>query len=460
MAMRRRNHIAQRAPVPELPSRKVFNCIVDDTALIAGVKKSTRDGIRKWVEHGAIRLFVPLHTLSQLVRLKEGNERINADAREAVKWLDLITSDPAITSSGRVQLQGGDEQFATWAEVEKFLLPQTLLSMEESESEDEYLEDMESSFNNLDVSDGTSMSSSHSEDRPKTPASPKSSLSSTGLKVNGISPKKNKPSLVSIESPKVTPRNSADFSSKRKSPKSTVPIYLQPLFNHILWRIHQEDNADTALESFILLTNDPTKQHIAQRFGIRAKRLEQLRDAVGREDREFKNRMALYKMENGITEPTNGERLTEQLHAPATSPIEDDNSDEDVVLLKRSPRGPPTAPVQRTPIVPRATPAQRSPVVSQASPARVLDPHEFGRANQNRGGRGGRGAPGGFRGRGGRGSRGTYVARGAYVPPVSHRTPLEPVFDPSQPMDPDSYARPPPKTNTLRGGRRKLWEPN
>lgn len=52
--------IAMRAPEP--PRRKVFNCIVDDTALIAGVKKSTRDGIRKWISQDAIRLFVPLHS--------------------------------------------------------------------------------------------------------------------------------------------------------------------------------------------------------------------------------------------------------------------------------------------------------------------------------------------------------------------------------------------------------------
>ena len=54
-----------RAPeraAPEQPTRKIFNCIVDDTALIAGAKKSTRDGIRKWVSQDAIRLFVPLHS--------------------------------------------------------------------------------------------------------------------------------------------------------------------------------------------------------------------------------------------------------------------------------------------------------------------------------------------------------------------------------------------------------------
>jgi len=40
---------------------KIFNCIVDDTALIQGAKKSTRDGIPKWIATGRIRLFVPLY---------------------------------------------------------------------------------------------------------------------------------------------------------------------------------------------------------------------------------------------------------------------------------------------------------------------------------------------------------------------------------------------------------------
>lgn len=53
--------VAMRAP--EAPKRKIFNCIVDDTALIAGVKKSTRDGIRKWVAQGSICLYVPLHSM-------------------------------------------------------------------------------------------------------------------------------------------------------------------------------------------------------------------------------------------------------------------------------------------------------------------------------------------------------------------------------------------------------------
>jgi hypothetical protein len=50
------------------PRRKLLNCIVDDTAFVAGIKKSTRDGFRKWVAMNAIRLFIPLHSKSSITR--------------------------------------------------------------------------------------------------------------------------------------------------------------------------------------------------------------------------------------------------------------------------------------------------------------------------------------------------------------------------------------------------------
>jgi len=55
------NSPAALARLDPMVGRKIFNCIVDDTALVAGVKKSTRNGIRQWVKNGQIRLFVPLH---------------------------------------------------------------------------------------------------------------------------------------------------------------------------------------------------------------------------------------------------------------------------------------------------------------------------------------------------------------------------------------------------------------
>lgn len=461
---------------PDPPSRKVFNCIPDDTALIAGVKKSTRDGIRKWVNQGAIRLFVPLQTLGQLDRLKNGMDRVNADAKEAIKWLDDITSIQDNPAYGRVQLEGTDEHFTTWAEVEQFMQPETLLSLEESsessESDEDYADDLDSYSNILDASDE---------------ASP---LNSPRARIE---------SLAYTQSPNGAVRNSFDSRRADPFPKNKVPAYLRPLFNHILWRIHQEANPDAALDNFILLTNDPIKQHIAQRFGIRAKRLEQLRDAVGREDREYKNRMTVYKMENDIPRTSSEKSRSGQgSPEPVTScngeaqddvdDIADDfaahamlsttngnkeelSDDEDVVVF---------SPVQRAPSAAANTP--------------VWDPNEFGRTNQargrgsplgprgrggrggipdrgarggrggiaERGGRGGfaeRGARGGHSERGGRGGRGGFLPRGNYVAPRGHRAPAPARIDPNQPIDPDSFARPA-VGGTVIGGRRKLWEPN
>ncbi|KAH3982691.1 hypothetical protein HBH70_004960 [Parastagonospora nodorum] len=432
---------------PEPPQRKIFNCIVDDTALIAGVKKSTRDGVRKWVSQGSIHLYVPLHTLTQLHRLKTGTERINADAREAVKWLDEITSVSGEVAN-RVKIEGVEETYTTWAEVEKFILPETLLSMEDSESDDDdYHEDLESSFNALDVSDETSMSSTHSmDDMPKMPKSPKSPLSRSIRSVEAFK-HEDEAAAHGLQSPDRTARNSDELPRTEKVSKGAIPVYLQPLFSHILWRINKEDNPDAALESFILLTNDPTKQAIAQKFGIRAKRLEQLRDAVAREDREYRNHLTMQQLETqtptpATPSPTKAAQRPKSSHVPATKPIED--SDEEDAVLFKAPKGP----------------------AATTNTQRVFDPNDFGRTSQHhspRGGRGGahvaprgRGGPPPFRG------RGNFAPRGAYVAPgPAFRAPPVPRHDPNQPLDPNSFTRPAPRANPVRGGHgRKLWEPN
>jgi hypothetical protein len=77
-----------------------------------------------------------------------------------------------------------------------------------------------------------------------------------------------------------------------------VPRSIQSLFNYILWRVHQELDPVAALESFIFLCNDANKLKFAKGFDIKVKRLEQLREAVGREDREYKNRQAVLNRES------------------------------------------------------------------------------------------------------------------------------------------------------------------
>ena len=260
-----------------------------------------------------------------------------------------------------------------------------------------------------------------------------------------------KASALHVESSNRTARNSTELPRihKSKLPKSVVPAHLQPLFNHIMWRINKESNPNAALASFILLTNDQTKQAIASKFGIRAKRLEQLRDAVSREEREHRNRLTVYKLESEGPKPRSlAEKPIEQKPAPrpksshsSHSKAENDSDDEDEVLLKRAPRGP---------------------QAQIANAQRVWDPNEFGRTNQIHGSRGGRGGHGSPRGRGiPRGGRGAFAPRGAYAPPgPPFRAPPAPRHDPNQPIDPDSFTRPVPRTTPMRGARRKLWEPN
>jgi hypothetical protein len=393
-----------------------------------------------------LTLTVP-PALTQLHRLKTGSDRIHADGREAVKWLDDITSVPGEVAD-RVKLEGVDEAYTTWAEVDKFMLPETLLSMDDSESDDDddddYHEDLESSFTALDLSDETSMSSTHSiGDAPKTPESAKSFLSKS-LKTTGDARHKEKAAALVMESPDRTARNSGELQHAEKSSRGAVPVYLQPLFSHILWRINKEENPDAALESFILLTNDPTKQAIAQKFGIRAKRLEQLRDAVAREDREYRNHLTMQQLETQTGASSGAPKAAERpksSHVSESKPV-DDSDEEDAVLFK-APKGP----------------------AASTSNQRVFDPNDFGRATQHQSPRGGRGGHAAPRGRGGppafRG-RGNFAPRGAYVAPgPAFRSPPAPRHDPNQPLDPNSFVRPAPHASPVRGGHgRKLWEPN
>jgi hypothetical protein len=316
-----------------------------------------------------------------------------------------------------VHLQGGFETYDSWEEVEQFLLPQTLLSMESDTHEDpdsatEGLADLR-----LDaMPDNTSVSSQESAEART--ASPVSVYSATSPGMLNASPYKEfkplqpigtgRPSHKKSES-EVSSTSAEGFGKKQRR---SIPIALRPFFNYILWRIHQEENATAALETFILVTNDPLKQQIAQRFGIRVKKLEQLREVIAREERDVKNREQMLKKETAI----------------ATLIQEPEGDDEDEIVLKRAP--------------------PKGPQAMNGRP--VWDPNAFGRAShaQLRGGRGGV-----FRGRGGP-VRGNFSPRAMTTP-----SPRQAPIDLSSPIDPDVFGRPPPANRVARGGRRRLWEP-
>ena len=214
-----------------------------------------------------------------------------------------------------------------------------------------------------------------------------------------------------------------------------------------------------ALESFIFLTDDPTKTKLAQRFGIRTKSLADIRYVVAREEREFKNRQLVQRKEiesNAIlTRPDTRATAATATAAPVNeednvrpellpvderpAPISDDEEDE--VLLKRPPKAP------------AAMLAQNK---SPKPASKVMDSNQFSRGGQTPARGNARG--GAFRGNASRG-RGTPLAptnggRGA----ATAKLDLAPTTDGNGPIDPNSFTRPAANTNKFRGGRR-LWVP-
>ncbi|KAK7546376.1 hypothetical protein IWX49DRAFT_112725 [Phyllosticta citricarpa] len=421
---------------PETPVRKIFNCIVDDSAFLAGVKKSTRDGIRKWINNGAMRLFVPLYTLEQMDRMRRAGGKTAQDATDALQWLDDVTSINEVQAAGLVQLQGGDEVYKTWAEVEGFLLPETLLSMTESTDEaDHTADELHNSIHSQSSTDKASESSVEVES--KASESPRSTYSSTSPDLLNATPFKPEKAPVT-NGTRATNGNARNRRSKKEQkPKSFVPQHLQPFFNHVIWRIHHEQNPEIGPESFILLTNDPKKQAIAQRFSVRAKRLEQMRDIIGREERDFRNRQAYLKREakeaKDIQEPETQEEAV---------PDGENSDDEDEVVFKRELPSRPKSATQ-----PVFDPNEFSRTQHVAAPAGPSPTQQ----NTHRG-RGGRG--------GNRGGRSGFPNTGGANPRAPRNSvPAPKIADTAGPIDPDSFTRPPPATRSLRGGRRKLWEP-
>jgi len=66
--------------------------------------------------------------LEKLNALRSSTPPTNLEARRALEWLDEITSATENKIAGFVQLQGPDDQYTSWQEVEKYLLPETPLS--------------------------------------------------------------------------------------------------------------------------------------------------------------------------------------------------------------------------------------------------------------------------------------------------------------------------------------------
>lgn len=373
--------------------------------------------------------------------------------RETLQWLDeATTKHPDV-----VTLQGADETYERWAEVERFAVPRTMFSEQDYEPErDEEADEaaemisgkLRFSAHNLDAS-FSSVASDMT--RSLSPSSSRSVRSS----VSPVSPPTS-PSKAAV-SPMQNLSRMAAANSRPQSSSDSVPQPLQPLFNYILWRVHQEVDPVAALESFIFLCNDPRKVTFAKGFDIKIKRLEQLREAVGREDRDHKNRQNLLIRE------------TQNLAPAAREPGHEHSADDEIVfrpVIPKAPaamlqkhsnvidpntfgRGPP--PKQAVPMKDLTNGAPKSPRAAQSAPQRGSSrgPHALPfapRASM-------RGGPrGNFRGSGrGRGNFGSAQ--------INHAFATNNAVADGQ-IDPDSFTRPDPRVGISGSrGARKLWVP-
>lgn len=373
--------------------------------------------------------------LEQLSRQKGANNRHGEDVRDTLDWLDDATSKhPNI-----VTLQGAEETYENWSKVEQFAVPRSLFSETDhvdAEEDETSVSQLEATTQKLDISQPNRKGSMSSLASGSANSAVPSSMQSARSSRSPVSPPTSpiKPFTSSNAEPKSSGKSDGQLSSS-----GIVAVRLQPLFNYILWRIHQEINPAAALETFIFLCNDPAKTNAAKGFDIRSKRLEQLRDVVGREDREYKNRLSLLNKE-----------------------VQQQNANAPAAKSAKEPKSPPTAPAamlgqqQGAVMDPNAfSRSVQSPKSAAAIPASPRGAHAQPARGATRGGmRGSPRARGAF-------ANGPASGRGGFVSPNARRNAPVPTGQTDGQIDPNSFERPR-GGHTGRGagnGGRKLWVP-
>lgn len=262
--------------------------------------------------------------LERLHALKRAGSQVAINAREAVRFLDRVTSGKDNVAAERVILQGPMEQYEKWEEAEKFFLPEfeedaeTVVDQgvngdepvssekrggleaaaaeatasgktkggkkEANASPDDLSQMLLSKLNFKKESDAVSITSAGTHSGAASRTSSRSSRTSpecaNGLtETNGDGSKHDKAS-----------RTNGHQRTASGSAIPAVPQVLRPLLSAVLWRLHGGPEAANVAKSCILVSNDLVVQSWAQKFGIGVKNIHQLRTSIQYEEREFKNR--------------------------------------------------------------------------------------------------------------------------------------------------------------------------
>ena len=207
--------------------------------------------------------------------MRRRNGRKTSDAKDVIHWLDLVTSDTS-AQSARIHLQGVNEAYNDWTEVEKLLSHRKSSPNNIQEQNIGRLgNEISSKLNIHDSSDMNSIASTCSIDmRSKSPSSPRSLYSSTSASLLTSSPcKEDKVTSAS------KPRSQDDDDDSHRLQGQNISLSLQAFFNHAVWRMNQTSSQDN-FWPYVILTNDPKKSEIASYFGIPALNVGQLGDLL------------------------------------------------------------------------------------------------------------------------------------------------------------------------------------
>ncbi|KXG51786.1 uncharacterized protein PGRI_091790 [Penicillium griseofulvum] len=361
--------------------RKVFHCAVDETALSTNISE-----IKKWTANGAIDLVVPLYTLERLHALKRAGSQVAINAREAVRFLDRVTSGKDHISADRVLLQGPMEQYERWEEAEKFFLPEF---EEEPEVTDEPVtngepateanaDDTSTKNESDDLSRMLLSKLNFKKDQEAvsitsvgTPSGPGSRTSSRSSHTSPECAQHESNNGTKNDKTKSKPSNHQRTTSGSVIP--TAPPALRPLLSALLWRLHTGPDAENSSKTCILISNDRETQVWAQKFGIGVKNILQLRTAIQYEEREYKNRCKYV------------EKTQAQPAEPKTLLSYEEESDEDELVFvprgrgKGTARGASRSGGQRKP-APKAAPPPIEPTTIVEVPTKPIDPDSFSRS--------------------------------------------------------------------------------
>lgn len=204
--------------------------------------------------------------LDRLHLLKKDASQLGQNARKTVKFLDHITSTANLPHDP-VILQGPDDQYATWQEVEGRYVDAVIQRNDEN--------DTAIAEEKSEVQDGNIPT--RSQELTPEKLMNDLSLTSEDFKTSPISTPPLSPSASEPQSAKTSPE--VRCATVTKYDATPVPPALKPLVNFVVWYTYESKDS-TRDATLTFLTNSADAAQIAKDFGVTPKTIHQLRATI------------------------------------------------------------------------------------------------------------------------------------------------------------------------------------